>query len=133
MIYFSMVEEWTTRFATLSEKIFMGTAMLLVGFSIVFIMLVILIICITLMSKSVTALHKKINSTDITIPKVKEINHVTPVKIVHDTILEDHTLVAVITAAIAALLSSESAKSPTYPGFKVREIRRVKENTFGNH
>lgn len=126
MILFSMAEEWTTKFATLSDKVFMGTAMLLVGFSIVFILLIVLIISITLMSKSVAGLHKKINSTDKATPKVNEIRPVTPVNIVQGTKDEDLTLVAVITAAIAAMLSSETAKSPTYPGFKVREIRRVK-------
>ena len=37
----------------------------------------------------------------------------------------DASLVAVITAAVAMMMSSESGTSAPYPGFRVRKIRRL--------
>jgi len=37
----------------------------------------------------------------------------------------DESLVAVITAAVAMMMSSESGTSAPYPGFRVRKIRRL--------
>lgn len=53
-------------------------------------------------------------------------NDAAPVNILQSTNEEDLAIVAVITAAIASMLSSESAGNSTYPGFRVRKIRRVK-------
>lgn len=38
---------------------------------------------------------------------------------------EDYSLVAVITAAVAMMLSKDAGASAPYPGFRVRRIRRL--------
>lgn len=121
-----MAEGWTTRFGSMSEKLFLATTLTIVGVAIVFIALVIIIFCIKVMSASIKKLSAKIDAAaiieipDVVPPAVPVTNAVSAFK---DT--EDHDMIiAVIIAAITAARASDSITAP-YPGFRVRSIRRV--------
>ncbi len=121
-----MAEGWTTRFGSMSEKLFLATTLTIVGVAIVFIALVIIIFCIKVMSVSIKTFSAKKDAAAVReIPDV-----VSPAVPVTDTVstymdTEDNDMIiAVITAAITAARASDRITAP-YPGFRVRSIRRV--------
>lgn len=116
-----ILQSWTKEFGTLSEKTFLGTTMALVGISIVFIMLIVIVFSIFLMSKAINR-HKKNSVSGAIITGDADIVADTVTVANHD----DNELIAVITAAIAMISSSDEGNATPYPGFKVRSIKRIR-------
>lgn len=120
-----MSGEWTKQFETLSERLFLGTAMALVGFIIVFLLLIAIIIAISVMSGAISLFGIDNNSKKV--KETKEVKVIKESKVEKEKdvlISEDSSLVAIITAAIAAFTSSNNTK-PLHPGFIVKKIRRL--------
>ncbi len=90
------------------------------------ILIITLIVLIIVILKSVALLKNDQSPVKSSDSLSEKNNDTAPVNILQSTNEEDLTVVAVITAAIAAMLSSDSSRNSTYPGFKVRKIRRVK-------
>ncbi|MHB1483173.1 MAG: OadG family protein [Saccharofermentanales bacterium] len=115
------LQSWTKEFGTLSEKTFLGSTMALVGISIVFIMLVVIVFSIFLMSSVINKRKKKLISTELLTGDAGIIDET-----IAATDHDDNELIAVITAAIAMISSSEEGNGAPYPGFKVRSIKRTR-------
>jgi sodium pump decarboxylase gamma subunit len=119
-----MAEGWTTQFETMSEKLFLATTLTIVGFSIVFIALFIIIICIRVMSGSVNSLSGRKKLKAVNTVKEPVLQESSEAPNVNTEEYDDYELAAVITAAITASQTSGHRSAP-YPGFRVRSIRRV--------
>jgi len=123
----SMATEWTDQFGTLQEKLFLGTAIALVGFIIVFILLTAIIISISIMSGVLNfsdkrKISKKVEHPEVALESKKSSGYES------DLISSDESedLIAAITAAVFAYMESGKVKSQApYPGFRVKNIRRL--------
>ena len=116
----SMATEWTGLFGTLQEKLFLGTAIAIVGFIIVFLLLIAIIISIAIMSGLLNYADRFRGRKKIVKPEI------TGESEVYGSNQENDELVAVITAALSTYIYSAKPKSQApYPGFRVRSIRRL--------
>ncbi len=123
----SMATEWTDQFGTLQEKLFLGTAIALVGFLIVFILLTAIIISISIMSGVLNFFDKRKKAMNETIAEIAVESTETSgseSNLISSDDSED--LIAVITAAVCVYMESGKLKSQApYPGFRVKNIRRL--------
>ena len=130
MIPLLMTQIWTTKFSTLSDKLFIGSTMALVGISIVFILLMIIVFSIFLMSAIIK--KSRINNSTETQTAgdakntISAVNEKSDAELSANPLNADSELIAVITAAIAMISSSDGKADAPYPGFKVRSIRKVR-------
>ena len=122
----SMAADWTNRFGTLQEKLFLGTSIALVGFLIVLILLTAIIFSILIMSGLISLsdkrkIRKKDSKTEL--PVLENIKAAET----SGTYKDDHEdIVAVITAAVCAYMSSANVRpGAPFPGFRVKNIRRL--------
>ena len=123
----SMATEWTDQFGTLQEKLFLGTAIALVGFLIVFFLLTAIIISISIMSgvlkfSDKRKKTKKETALEITLESKESLGYKPDLTSSDDS----QDLIAVITAAVCVYMESGKVKSRApYPGFRVKNIRRL--------
>ncbi len=115
--------DWTNRYATTAERLFLGFTMMLVGLVIVFVMLLVISWAIRVMPLFMKKKRhtKAEDKSPVNVPAVRPA--AAPV-----AAAEDGQLVAVISAALTASLSESSVgAAPGFPGagFRVRRIRRL--------
>lgn len=120
--------DWTTKFETMSEKLFLASTIMIVGFLIVFVILTIIIFSIKFMSASInfSSRFNKSKKIDTNLVPSQE-ETLTSDKVTVDlnqSDISDDELVAVLSAAIAAFTSS-SVRTAPYPGFKIRRAKRI--------
>lgn len=158
MLPLLMTESWTNKSGSLYEKFFPGSTMDLVGITIVFLILLIIVLSVFLMS---AIIKRKRNGHLAAKPVIREndgtissaANGQEAADLTHssdslgssessdssdllsssDSLNSDYELIAVITAAIAMISSSNRGAGAPYPGFKVRSIKRIRfyhENSF---
>ena len=125
----SMSQEWVNQYGTLNEKLFLGMTMALVGMVIVFIMLIVIVIAIVFMSKILRSLQKSVLK-EASLPSEAPFlpGNATPADAAISAVAGniDHSLVAVITAAVAMMMTEQSGDPLLYPGFRVKSIRRIR-------
>ncbi len=137
---------WTDQYANLGQQTFLGTTMSLVGMTIVLLILALISTSVSLMSwLIVRRLHRTIEGkphkkTDSTRPAPDRATSpatrpgtvlptagpvAMPVPGTQSLLAtDDPALIAVITAAVACMLESSSAR-PGVAGFTIRKVRRV--------
>jgi sodium pump decarboxylase gamma subunit len=133
-MFVALNTDWTSEFSTMAEKIFLASAMAIVGVVIVFLILVLIIIAIAIMSRSIHHAAKRLSKPSASAPTTPQVpvqRSVEP----EMTFTSDYEQIAVITAAVAAFIAASGEGSRTrsidtnggapYPGFKVRSIRRI--------
>lgn len=114
----ALANGWINKFDTMSEKLFLASTMMIVGFSLVFIILVIIIIAIQVMSASIKGFPKRKKQDK---PSAAPVKKAEPVPVRSD---ENDELIAAITGAIHAFGDTACVKAP-YPGFIIKSVRRI--------
>lgn len=125
----SLSQVWVTQYDTINEKLFLGMTMALVGMVIVFLMLIVIVIAIIVMSKTLRSLQKNsLRETPLSssTPVLSGDGYSAADSLLTEAGTMDHSLVAVITAAVAMMLAGQSGSTSLYPGFRVRSIRRIR-------
>jgi hypothetical protein len=125
MSYIFIAEILTNYFQSQVQSV-ASTWAAIISLVIAIILIITLIVFIIVILKSVALLKSTQSPVKPSDSLSGKKNDTAPVNILQSTNKDDLTIVAVITAAIAAMLSSDSSRNSTYPGFKVRKIRRVK-------
>ena len=124
-LLFMSVADWTEKYSDTSERLFLGTTMALIGMTIVVAMLVLISLSILLLPKLFGRSKSREAQTELQPqPAARKF---APVPVNADTDEMDGQLIAVITAALSASLSTgEYAAATPVSGFRVRRIRRLR-------
>ena len=125
-LYFMAVADWTEKYSDTSEQLFLGTTMLLIGMTIVVAMLVLISLSIQLLPLFLGRSKRRAAAQSATMaaPAPRQF---APVPVFAEADEMDGQLIAVITAALAASLSTgEFAAELPSSGFRVRRIRRMR-------
>ena len=129
MFIFASSVPWMENYATVTEKVFIGVTMALLGITIVVVVLALISLFVSLMSRVINAGGQRGpgGQTGKVTPAEPEEEEVTgqvlPPEEADGQEAGQQTLVAVITAAVAAYMADDTPRSSA--GFIIRRVRRV--------